>query len=76
MVFEEALQVIQIIISVGLIALIILQAGGAGLGNLFGGTSGGAIQKTRRGLEKTLFQMTIGFAVAFVLNAILQLLIG
>lgn len=75
MVLEEALQFIQIIISTGLVVLIILQAGGAGLGNLFGGTGGGAIQKTRRGLEKTLFQMTIGFSAAFVLNAILQLLI-
>lgn len=75
MVFEEALQFIQIILSISLIGLIILQAGGAGLGNLFGGTGGGAIQKTRRGLEKTLFQMTIAVSTGWVLNAILQLLI-
>ena len=75
MVLQDALQFIQIIISVGLIVLIILQARGTGLGSLFGGTGGGAIQKTRRGLEKTLFQMTVGLSVAFILNAIIQLLI-
>jgi preprotein translocase subunit SecG len=75
MVIEDALKFIQIIISVGLVVLIILQARGTGLGSLFGGTGGGAIQKTRRGLEKTLFQMTVGLSIAFILNAILQLLI-
>ena len=72
---ERALEWIQIIVSIGLIALILIQARGMGLGSLFGGSGGGAIQKTRRGFEKTLFQMTIGFATVFVLNAILQLLI-
>lgn len=75
MVIEDALKFIQIIISVGLVTLIILQARGTGLGSLFGGAGGGAIQKTRRGLEKTLFQMTVGLSIAFILNAILQLLI-
>lgn len=75
MVIEDALKFVQIIISVGLVVLIILQARGTGLGSLFGGTGGGAIQKTRRGLEKTLFQMTVGLSIAFILNAIIQLLI-
>ncbi|MCI0712705.1 MAG: preprotein translocase subunit SecG [Chloroflexi bacterium] len=75
MVIEDALKFVQIIISVGLVTLIILQARGTGLGSLFGGAGGGAIQKTRRGLEKTLFQMTVGLSIAFILNAILQLLI-
>jgi preprotein translocase subunit SecG len=75
MVLEDALKFIQIIISVALVTLIILQARGLGLGSLLGGQSGGAITKTRRGLEKTLFQMTIGLAIAFIMNAILQLLL-
>lgn len=75
MVIEDALKFIQILISVALVTLIILQARGTGLGSLFGGTGGGAIQKTRRGLEKTLFQMTVILSAAFILNAILQLLI-
>lgn len=75
MVLLDALKFVQIIISIALVSLIILQARGLGLGSLIGGPSGGAVAKTRRGLEKTLFQMTIILAAAFVLNAILQLLL-
>jgi preprotein translocase subunit SecG len=72
---EDVLQVIQILTSVSLIVVIILQAQGQGLGGLFGGADSMGITKTRRGLEKTLFQITVGLAVAFLGNAILQLLI-
>lgn len=75
MALENALKVVQILISIGLVTLIILQARGTGLGSLFGGSGGGAIQKTRRGLEKTLFQMTVVLSALFMFNAILQLLI-
>lgn len=74
MVLEDALRWIQIILSVGLVILILLQAAGGGAGTLFGNT-GSAIQKTRRGLEKTLFQWTIICAAGFLLVAIIQLLI-
>ena len=48
----NALQIIQVIISVSLVVVIILQARGQGLGSLFGGgDSGMGITKTRRGLE-------------------------
>jgi preprotein translocase subunit SecG len=72
---QDALQVIQIITSVSLIVVILLQAQGQGLGGLFGGADTMGITKTRRGLEKTLFQITVGLAVVFLGNAILQLLI-
>lgn len=73
---ERSLQLIQIILSLALIGLVLFQAGGSGgIGNLFGGSGGGAVQRTRRGLEKTIFQLTIGVSAAFILNAILQLLI-
>ncbi len=65
-----ALQIVQIILAIALIVLIILQAKGSGLGSLFGGEAG-AITKTRRGLEKTLFQITIVLAIAFLSIAIL-----
>ena len=64
-----ALQIVQIIISIAMVVLIILQAKGSGLGSLFGGEAG-TISKTRRGLEKTLFQMTIALATAFLVLAI------
>ena len=73
---SNALQIIQIIISLALIIVIILQARGQGLGSLFGGTDAGmGITKTRRGLEKTLFQITIILAALFLLNAVIQLML-
>jgi preprotein translocase subunit SecG len=71
----SALQVIQIILSLALIVVIILQAKGMGLGSLFGGDGGMGITKTRRGLEKTLFQVTILLSAAFLINAVVQLMI-
>jgi preprotein translocase subunit SecG len=71
----DALQVIQILTSVALIVVIILQAQGSGLGGIFGGADSMGITKTRRGLEKTMFNITVGLAVAFLGNAILQLII-
>jgi preprotein translocase subunit SecG len=68
---RTALQIVQIIISIAMIVLIILQAKGSGLGRLFGGEGGGAISKTRRGLEKTMFQLTIALSVAFLTLAII-----
>jgi preprotein translocase subunit SecG len=75
---ETALQFIQIIISITLIGIILLQARGTGgLGSLFGGGGGATgATKTRRGLEKTLFQITVGLAIAFILVPIVQMLIS
>ncbi len=73
---SNALQIIQIIISAALVIVIILQARGMGLGSLFGGgDSGMGITKTRRGLEATLFQITIILGALFLLNAVIQLMI-
>jgi preprotein translocase subunit SecG len=67
---HTALQIVQIIISILLVVLILMQAKGSGLGSLFGGEAG-SITKTRRGLEKTLFQITVVLAIAFMSIAIL-----
>lgn len=72
---QDALQFIQILTSIALIVVIILQAQGQGLGGLFGGSDSMGITKTRRSLQKTLFQITVGLSIAFLGNAILQLLI-
>ena len=58
-----ALQIIQIIISVAIIALVLLQAKGAGLGGIFGGDGG--VYRTRRGVEKSLYHLTIGLSLFF-----------
>jgi preprotein translocase subunit SecG len=68
------INLIQIIISVALITVILLQAKGSGLGGIFGGDS--SIYKTRRGVEKTLYQATIGLSVAFFAVSILSVLIA
>ncbi len=63
---DTALQIASIVISVLLIILILLQVKGGGLGNFLGGDLGSSIARTRRGLEKTLFQITIVLAIAFI----------
>ncbi|MCH7626691.1 MAG: preprotein translocase subunit SecG [Chloroflexi bacterium] len=57
------LNIIQIIVSVILIGIILLQVKGQGTG-LFGSSEGSF--RTRRGLEKTLFQFTIFMVVVFI----------
>jgi preprotein translocase subunit SecG len=65
---------LQIVISVALIVVILIQAKGSGLGSIFGGDS--SIYKTRRGVEKTLYQATVGLAVAFFAMSIVSVLIA
>jgi preprotein translocase subunit SecG len=54
----------QIVVSVGLMASILLQARGAGLSATFGGDS--SVFRSRRGIEKRLFQFTILLSLLFV----------
>jgi preprotein translocase subunit SecG len=68
------LNVAQIIVSVALVAIILLQVRSSGLGGAFGGTES-AIYKTRRGLERTLFNITIGLSVAFFLITLLNVIV-
>lgn len=63
----------QVIVSIGLIASILLQSRGAGLGSTFGGES--AVYRSRRGIEKRLFQFTIVLAILFVIVALAAYLI-
>ena len=58
------LAIAEILVSIGLIAAVLLQARGGGLGATFGGDS--SAYRSRRGVEKTLFQFTIVMATLFV----------
>lgn len=72
---DAALQIASIIVSILLIILILLQVKGGGLSNLLGGEGGGlGITRTRRGLEKTLFQITIIMAALFLGISILAVI--
>lgn len=67
---------IQIILSIALIALILLQQTGSELGGAFGGGGdGGNVSHTRRGFEKTVFHLTIVVAILFALSAIVALVV-
>ena len=63
----------QIAISIILIILIAVQQRGAGLGAGFGG--GGEFYSSRRGVQKTLYYVTIVIAGLFLLLGILSLVI-
>jgi preprotein translocase subunit SecG len=64
MTFEQTLNVAQILISIVLIVVVLLQAKGSGFGAGLGGTT--SAFRTRRGLEKSLFQATIVLTVIFL----------
>jgi preprotein translocase subunit SecG len=61
---DTYLYIALIITSIALVASVILQSKGAGLGNLAGGDMG-SIFTARRGIEKTLFWVTAGLGVLF-----------
>ncbi len=61
----------QIVLSVALILVIMLQVRGGGLGGIFGQAD--TVFRTRRGLEKTLFQLTIVLVVLFIIISIISL---
>lgn len=65
----------MILVSAGLITLILLQAKGSSLGGIFGGADSGVYQ-TKRGVEKTLFNVTIGAAAVFFVLALVVVLVG
>ncbi len=69
------LDIALIITSIALVASIILQSKGAGLGGLTGNDAGGVFT-ARRGIEKTLFWVTIIFAVLFFSLAITSVILA
>ncbi|MBM3208718.1 preprotein translocase subunit SecG [Candidatus Shapirobacteria bacterium] len=70
---KDILTIIQIVISLLLIVVILLQAQGEGLGVL--GGQGGEFFQSKRGIEKLLFRTTIVLASLFFVSSIIQLLI-
>ena len=66
---QLVMNTVQIVLSVMLIVVVILQVKGQG-GGLFGAAE--SSYRTRRGLEKTLFEFTIGLIVVFIFVSILS----
>jgi preprotein translocase subunit SecG len=63
------LVIAQILVAIALIVVVTLQVKGGGLGGIFGQPD--SVYRTRRGVEKTLFQMTIALAVLFTILSVL-----
>lgn len=53
-----------VIIAITLIGIVLMQGQGSGLGSAFGGDAG--IHRTRRGVEKTMFNLTLTLASLFL----------
>lgn len=68
------LNIAQIVTSVALVAVILLQVRSGGLGGVFGGTES-SVYKTRRGVERTLFNITVGLSIAFFIITILNVIV-
>jgi preprotein translocase subunit SecG len=72
---DKYFDIALIITSLALITSIILQSKGISLGGLAGGDTGGVFT-ARRGIEKTLFYITIGLAILFGVLAITTVVIS
>jgi preprotein translocase subunit SecG len=67
------LQIVTIVSSILMVVCILLQARGASLGAGFG--SSGELFTTRRGIDKSLYEVTIVLAVVFVLSILANLML-
>lgn len=65
---------LQIVLSIILVATVLLQQSGAGVGGAMGG-SDDSIHYTRRGMEKILFYISIVTAILFAGSALITLFI-
>ena len=68
---QTYLNVTQIVLAVALTIVILFQVRGGGLGGIFG--QPGTVYRTRRGVEKILFQLTIVLVVIFLVISVLTL---
>jgi preprotein translocase subunit SecG len=73
---ENYFSIALIITSIALIASIILQSKGVGLGGLTGGGDAGGVYTKRRGVERVLFWVTIGLSVVFFILTMLTVMFG
>ena len=65
------LNIAQIVLSVAVILVILFQVRGGGLGGIFGQAD--TVFRTRRGIERTLFQLTVVLVVLFIIVSIVSL---
>jgi len=71
---QTYLNVAQIVVAIALILAALLQVRGGGLGGIFGQAD--TVYRTKRGVEKTLFQLTIVLVVIFIILSLVAVWIG
>ena len=69
------LNIVQIILGVALTAIILLQTRTSSMGSVFGGSET-SIYRTRRGVERTLFIVTIVLSLLFFIIAVANALVA
>ena len=67
--FIDFINVAQILVATLLTAVLLMQAKGSGVGSALGGGTSSSF-RTRRGVEKTLFNITIVLAIVFLIISI------
>lgn len=72
--FSTAFGAAEVILAVALTILVLLQAKGSNLGGLLGGGDAGGSFRTRRGVELTMYRITIICGVLFFLNTLVAFL--
>ena len=68
---QPYLNIAQILVAIALTLIILLQVKGGGLGGIFGQPD--SVYRTKRGVEKTLFQLTIALVVLFIIVSLIAL---
>jgi preprotein translocase subunit SecG len=68
--------IITIISTIAMTILILVQVRGAGLGAGLGGSGSSEMNTTRRGADKTIFNLTIIAAIIFALSILLALILA
>ena len=71
---QSFLIVAQMVLSVAMVAAVLLQVRGGGLGGIFGQPD--SVYRTKRGVEKVIFQLTLVLVVLFAAVSLLMLKIG
>jgi len=71
---QTYISIAQIVLSIALILAILFQVRGGGLGGIFGQPD--TVYRTKRGVERTLFQLTIALVVLFITISIISLKIS
>ncbi|MCB0114798.1 MAG: preprotein translocase subunit SecG [Caldilineaceae bacterium] len=70
---DTYLMIATIIVAITLIGVVLLQGQNSGLGSAFGGDS--SIYRTRRGVEKTIFNMTVVLATIFLILSLITVMV-